>query len=204
MDLSNWGSLYEIDAVGLYGRPCHKPKTGGLSGNLKKLLKNPIYNDLTFEVDGKEVPAHKAIVCSRSEVFETMFSIGMKESTINRFPIKGIRYEIFLLLIEFIYTENIEKLDQNQIIELYLAANQWAIKDLESFMIEKFRECLEVDNVLSIYFDQVIKFKALGLRSSCYDFIADYPEIFEQKEVGNFEKEEMMEIFTRIAKLAKK
>jgi hypothetical protein len=85
MDLSNWGSLYEIDAVGLYGRPCHKPKTGGLSGNLKKLLKNPIYNDLTFEVDGKEVPAHKAIVCSRSEVFETMFSIGMKESTINRF-----------------------------------------------------------------------------------------------------------------------
>lgn len=80
IDSTGYSRLYEIDAICLYGYPIVSNGTSvGLSTYTKNLLKNPLFSDITFEVEGKEIKGHKCIIVSRSDVFEKMFTLGTKE-----------------------------------------------------------------------------------------------------------------------------
>lgn len=57
--------------------------------------------DITFEVNGIECRAHKVIL-SRFDYFDSMFS-NWEEGKGNKIPINNVTYEIFNLMLEFIY-----------------------------------------------------------------------------------------------------
>lgn len=70
-----------MDAICLYGvLQVNNGESNGLSNYTKNLLKNPLFSDITFEIEGKTVKAHKCVVVSRSDVFEKMFTLGTKET----------------------------------------------------------------------------------------------------------------------------
>lgn len=60
------------DSINIHGHSnCHKLKVPecSLVDDLGNLLEQQVMTDVTFEVDGVEIKAHKAIISARSEVF---------------------------------------------------------------------------------------------------------------------------------------
>jgi len=68
----------------------------------KNLYNERLFADITFEVEGEDIPAHKAILAYRSSYFMKMFTSGMSESHSTRIAIPNIKPHIF----KGIYLEN--------------------------------------------------------------------------------------------------
>lgn len=83
-----------------------------------KLFETKAFSDLTFEIDGRELKAHKCVLSSkllwklssRSPVFEVMFSNDMKESREDQLIIQDIEYDTFHELLRFLYCRKLMNL----------------------------------------------------------------------------------------------
>ncbi|KAL6953836.1 hypothetical protein U1Q18_046966 [Sarracenia purpurea var. burkii] len=85
----------------------------GLSEELGSLLKNGKFSDVTILVNGTEYPVHKTLLVARSSVFSAMFKQnGMLESENNRIEITDIGENVMEEMLRYIYTGNVEKLDE--------------------------------------------------------------------------------------------
>ena len=78
--------------------------------DLRKLREESKLTDVILCLsDGKEIPTHKAILGSRSSVFEAMFSHGkMLENQDNRVKIDDISSEIMEIILNFVYGEEMK------------------------------------------------------------------------------------------------
>ena len=57
---------------------------------LGRLLETGLHSDVTLEVEGQELPAHKAILAARSPVFKAMFEHKMSEALEGKVVIDDI------------------------------------------------------------------------------------------------------------------
>lgn len=78
--------------------------TNSLIENMRKIINKDIYSDVVFEVEGKPIFAHKAILVAQCEHFKAMFTSGMKESVQTKIEIKDWSYSSYLHMIEYLYT----------------------------------------------------------------------------------------------------
>ena len=62
-------------------------------------------------VEGRVVYAHKVILSALSERFRGMFSSGFREARESQVVVPGVRHEVFLLLLEYLYTGHIDTHD---------------------------------------------------------------------------------------------
>lgn len=109
--------------------------THNLVNDLNSTFENPKYTDVIFNVDGREIKAHKFILASRNEVFAAMFEHNMTETLTNRIEINDIDYNIFRELLRFIYTGKIMSL-KKYAFGLFAAANKYCINDLKTKSME--------------------------------------------------------------------
>ncbi|KAI9922941.1 hypothetical protein PsorP6_001195 [Peronosclerospora sorghi] len=66
------------------------------------------FADISFIVEGRVVYAHKLILSALSARFRGMFSSGFREARESQIVIPDVRYEVFLLMLEYLYTGHIE------------------------------------------------------------------------------------------------
>ncbi len=87
---------------------------------MKKIIGDAVTCDINFSLQGIMVPAHKAILCARSEYFQAMFGGNMLEATSQVIEL-DVTYNCFFKGLEFIYTgtiSNIDEIDSDMVIEL--------------------------------------------------------------------------------------
>jgi len=142
------------DSINIHGHSnCHKLKVPecSLVDDLGNLLEQQVMTDVTFEVDGVEIKAHKAIISARSEVFRRMFcqDSGFKEATSDRVEIKDLEQDVFQELLKFIYTGKVEKL-QNMADDLLAAADRYQLDRLKTMCEEHLSLNLNIDNAASV------------------------------------------------------
>lgn len=106
----------------------HYEQLKKLSDDLKTLLDNGNYSDITLKVGDDNIPAHKAILAARSSVFARLLhdSAQSKYLTIDNFEKSTI--ESLLL---YIYTGMIDVASVNRSLELYEASEKYNIRDLK-------------------------------------------------------------------------
>ncbi len=116
-------------------------------------LGSPLFSDVIFEVEGRDVPCHKVVITSRCPQFQAMFlsgarpcscavllrvlvgvddeRAGMRESTAEKIPL-DLHYPIFLMFLEFLYTDEVDftKVSPDDVIELLGVANQYTLDQL--------------------------------------------------------------------------
>jgi len=63
--------------------------------------------------DGKEIHAHKCVLASQSEYFESMFIGGFKETTQDVILIKDISSDILKNVIDFMYTGELVTIEED-------------------------------------------------------------------------------------------
>lgn len=116
---------------------------------LKNLLTSQKHSDCSFRIDKRIINSHKVILCTASPVFEAMFYGPMAET--RCILITDITPETFLLLLEYIYTDDINMTNVTAIedlLELYYAAKKYLLTVLQLRCIELIRSSLRHDNIL--------------------------------------------------------
>jgi len=123
-----------------------------LCSRLNNLLINEKYTDCVFDVDKQLIKCHKIILTSASPVFEAMFYGPLSDKTNKIILITDINYDIFKLMLNFIYTDflNLNNVDIDNLIELYLCADKYIINNLIYLCVNNFQRKLYFNNVLRV------------------------------------------------------
>lgn len=113
-----------------------------LGHDLGELLRKGTGSDVTLVVSGESFAAHKAILASRSPVFMAQFFGHMKEARLQRVEIKDMKAAVFRAMLNFIYTDTVPELEQQEggiIIPLHLlaAADMYGLDRLKSMCEDK-------------------------------------------------------------------
>jgi hypothetical protein len=76
-----------------------------------KLFDNEKFSDVTLAVGDTKIPAHRNVLSARSEYFARMFDSDFKEAKDKIVNIQEENEELFKMMIEFIYTNDLSKLN---------------------------------------------------------------------------------------------
>ncbi|KAL1296242.1 hypothetical protein HN51_056966 [Arachis hypogaea] len=137
----------------------------------EKFVNNATLSDVTFLVEGKRFYAHRICLLASSDAFRAMFDGGYREKDAKDIEIPNIRWEIFELMMRFIYTGSTEiTLDIAQ--DLLRAADQYLLEGLKRLCEYTIAKDISLENVSSMY-ELSEAFSAISLRHSCILFILE-------------------------------
>jgi RCC1 and BTB domain-containing protein len=105
------------------------PVTTAYTSQIRALVNDEEFSDVTFMIEGQPIHAHRAILSQRCEHFAAMFRSGMRESTERVIPIPNISRQAFLQLLEYLYTDSV-KIELELSVELYIAADLYHLERL--------------------------------------------------------------------------
>jgi len=141
-----------------------------LQSDLRQLLKNSSFSDVSLKIGDTVIRAHKAILSARCSKFNGMFTANMKEAHQAEIEIKYEHPQIFSLMLEFLYGDTIAISDEETALELLCLADEyllWNLRELCEFEIIKY---VTVSNAARL-FEIAYKHNASVLKSYCKSFI---------------------------------
>ncbi|KAG5676301.1 hypothetical protein PVAND_006148 [Polypedilum vanderplanki] len=95
--------------------------------------------------DGKEFPVHSKILASQSPVFDKMFNADMSETKTKTVKIDDIDGDTFLEFLRFIYTGQVENLE-DMVSSLIYVADKYEIIKLKKLCTESLMKNLSIGN----------------------------------------------------------
>ena len=119
---------------------------------MRKIINKDIFSDIVFQIEGKKIFAHKAILFAQCEHFRAMFGNGMKESNQTIFEIQDWSYNAFLHMIEYLYTGSIKDF-KAVAIEVLGLADAYCIENLKALCENSLIHNVDNDNVAGYLMD---------------------------------------------------
>ena len=113
--------------------------------DFKDLFTSKSNADVTLNVKGKVLSAHKAILGARSPVFAAMFQNDMKEKKTGEVNIPDCDFDAFNVFLLFLYSgeQDFKKCD---VCELYKITDKYDVQALKLMCVEYMIENLSVEN----------------------------------------------------------
>jgi RCC1 and BTB domain-containing protein len=124
--------------------------TSSFVGDLRQLIDNDEFADVTFIVEGRAVHAHRAILAVRSDHFRAMFSSGMRESREHEVSLAHMRAPVFLALLEYIYVDAVN-VGAEMALELYAAADLYTLDRLKGLCEIIVQKNIAIDNAAALF-----------------------------------------------------
>jgi len=120
--------------------------------NLKNLINAPEYSDVQFIVENTTFHAHKVVLSARCEYFSKLLYGGMRESSqSNPIILQEISPRSFLLILEFIYTNDLKDLSSMNVMEfcdLMKAVDLLGYNNMKDFMELWMRNNVQPENII--------------------------------------------------------
>lgn len=96
-------------------------------------LNKPTFSDIKFEVEGKEILAHRIVLAARCDILAGMLSSFDYEVNQSAVPIPDCDYNTFLAFLEYLYTDHAPITDPSQVsTHILMIANRFGISRLIS------------------------------------------------------------------------
>jgi len=86
-----------------------------------------------------------------------------------------IAHPVFLLLLEYIYTDQVGDINSDLAVHLLIAAERFLLDRLKALCEDIIRKCISIDNVVQIMMAAKAH-RAEGLKDICMDFIISNEE----------------------------
>lgn len=170
-DGNKWlNDIYILDVGKLEVSEISKETTSSLVHNLRRLVNNPLFSDVTFIVEGKRLYAHKVMLVAQSEHFMAMFTTGMRECTLSEIEIIDWSYECYLNMIEFLYSGSLSNFSSGLAFELLGLADAYGLDELRKLCEITLIHSLSIDNVCNILV-QAHRCSAVDLKKHCMSFV---------------------------------
>ncbi|XP_041449397.1 ankyrin repeat and BTB/POZ domain-containing protein 2 isoform X2 [Drosophila obscura] len=138
-----------------------------------KFVNNPELSDVTFRVEGKIFYGHKIVLVTASPRFQSMLSSKLSDaSSTPTVQINDIRYHIFQLVMQFLYSGGCGSLDvaHGDVLELMAAASFFQLEGLLRYTEARCSEMVDVDNVVAMYIHAKV-YNAHRLLEYCQCFL---------------------------------
>lgn len=119
-----------------------------LYGRVKKLLDSFEWSDCSFTIGERKFKAHKLILGISSPVFEAMLYGAL--ATDKDIIITDIEPDTFQLILNYIYTDNVEITSTDQAFDLLYASKKYILDHLTHTCIEYISSNVSIDNVIEI------------------------------------------------------
>ncbi|XP_044485451.1 ARM REPEAT PROTEIN INTERACTING WITH ABF2-like [Mangifera indica] len=137
----------------------------------EQYVNNPTLSDVRFVVEGKRFYAHRICLLASSDAFRAMFDGGYREKLAEDVEIPNIRWDVFELMMRFIYTGSVDvNIDIAQ--DLLIAADQYLLGGLKRLCESAIAQDISTENV-PLMFELSEAYNALSLRQSCILFILE-------------------------------
>ncbi|XP_048230639.1 ARM REPEAT PROTEIN INTERACTING WITH ABF2-like [Ricinus communis] len=138
----------------------------------EQFVNNPTLSDVTFLVEGKRFYAHRICLLASSDAFRAMFDGGYKERDAKDVEIPNIRWDVFELMMRFIYTGSVD-VDIEIAQDLLRAADQYLLEGLKRLCEYTIAQDISVENV-SLMYELSDGFNASSLKEACILFILEH------------------------------
>ncbi|KAJ3690601.1 hypothetical protein LUZ61_019765 [Rhynchospora tenuis] len=166
--------------------------SGGLCDDIKKLWSRGERFDVTFEVEGERISAHRFMLAARSRVFEAELYGSLAETKLSCIKINNMKAKVFRALLHFIY-HDIYEYDEFKVLsveliqDLFVASDYYALEKLKVQCQKTLYATLSVDTVLTTL-SLAEERNSPWLKEKCLEFLTS-PESFVQlvctKEYGH-------------------
>ncbi|KAI9106366.1 hypothetical protein K1719_021894 [Acacia pycnantha] len=137
----------------------------------EQYVNNPALSDITFLVEGKRFYAHRSCLVASSDVFQAMFEGDYRESEAKDIPIPNIKWDVFELMMRFIYTGNVD-VNSDIVQDLLRAADQYLLEGLKRLCENEIAQDVSVENVSDMY-ELSKSFNYVSLRQACILFLLE-------------------------------
>lgn len=136
--------------------------------DMKQLVNKELLSDIAFLVEGQKVYGHK-LLCLRCPYFNNMFTGEYMESKAPELVIEGIRVEIFLQFLEYLYSDSVD-IHLGAAMELFEAADRFGMDRLKKQCEYVMYGAISVDTASEILLAADLH-SAEGLRDRCLRFV---------------------------------
>lgn len=102
-----------------------------LREHLQVILEGEVHNNVTISVGDELFQVHKTMICSHSPVFAAMFEHDTLEKAKSRIYIDDISADTLKEMISFIYFGSTSQMSHELAMDLYAAADKYAMTDLK-------------------------------------------------------------------------
>ncbi|KAJ4727476.1 ARM repeat protein interacting with ABF2 [Melia azedarach] len=137
----------------------------------EQFVNNPTLSDVTFLVEGKRFYAHRICLLASSDAFRAMFDGGYREKNAKDVEIPNIKWDVFELMMRFIYTGSVD-VNADIAQDLLRAADQYLLDGLKRLCEYAIAQDISVENVPLMY-ELSEAYNAMTLRQSCILFILE-------------------------------
>jgi len=158
-------------------------KGSNLMSGLKIFFKEKPFADITFKIQGQEIPAHKGFLAARCPYFKKMFTSGMMEANSSVIEIPTTKVETFNALLEYIYCEETTGLDLENAVDLLKLSEEFMFPQLKQYCEKLLQDMLKVENVVELAnlaetFDaKELEEKALIFIAKNFESVVQYSDI---------------------------
>ncbi|KAL8092696.1 hypothetical protein AgCh_034812 [Apium graveolens] len=133
---------------------------------------NPRGSDVTFLVEGKRFYAHRTRLLAASDAFRAIFGGGgYREREAKDIEISDIKWEVFELMIRYIYVGSVH-VTLNVAYDLLEAADKYHLDGLKHQCEHFIAQDLSLENVSRTY-DLSVALSASSLRDACFVFVLE-------------------------------
>ena len=151
--------------------------------DMQRMINDSTMSDITFIVEDQPVYAHK-LMLMRCSYFQALFLGQMRESRLSTICIEQVRRVTFLLILEYLYTDQV-RIPLNNAMELFEAADLFCIPRLKTMCEKRMLQSITVENAASI-FHAADMHSATALREKTKKYILAHFE--EVTKSGSFEE----------------
>ncbi len=137
---------------------------------MRKIINEQKFSDITLMVEGKPLYAQKAILSAQCDHFRAMFMSGMKESTQTEIEIKEWTYNVYLMMIEYLYTGSIEGFSLAIALDIIGLADAYNLDGLKKMCERVMQQQTDEDNVGELLIVSH-KYSALDLKKFCMNYL---------------------------------
>ncbi|CAG8563974.1 7964_t:CDS:1 [Funneliformis caledonium] len=154
--------------------------------DIEEYFKNESFADVEFLFDcGSTLKAHRIVLATRCSYFKVMLQGGFKEATLDVIPIRDINYEVYHIILFYIYTGKLKNLNEVNSYELlrdsYKQSDLMGLITLSGMISKLIVKLVNDDNwheILSLGW----QFNDLLLRTKGLKYVKEHWEIIKYSD----------------------
>jgi hypothetical protein len=139
--------------------------------DLSTLVNNAeAFPDVRFLVEGREVYAHRAVLCARSAHFRAMFSSEFRERAQSVVELPDVSHAAFLAALAFLYTGMARDLAPDVALDVLGLADHLGLDGLRALCASSLMHSIDAGSVCSLV-AHAHRCGAAELKQACLDFL---------------------------------
>ncbi|EPS72413.1 hypothetical protein M569_02335, partial [Genlisea aurea] len=154
--------------------------------SLGRMLSEAIHTDIVINTSDGSIPAHRAVLASRSPVFRSMFSHDLKEKELSAIDIADMSLETCQAFLNYIYGNARREEFFAHRLALLRAADKYDVSDLKEACHESLVEDIDAGNVLE-RLQNASLYGLPKLKEGCIRYLVRFGKIFDiRDDFGSF------------------